>query len=173
MRRAAAADNLTLVVHRMSEGSFPKLESPGLDSPEAWSPREPSASDEFDQIAILAARLSAAPISVISFVDDDREWFKARIGLDAVELPRTGSFAEQVMRECKPLIVTDAASDCRFSGSTLVVSAPKVRFYAGVPLVARDGRAFGALAVMDVIPRRIDAEKIDSLRLLANQVTFL
>ena len=108
----------------------------------------------FQKIVDDAAEMFSAPIAAITIIDRDRQWFAARAGLDADETPRAVSFcAHAIHRPAEPFVVTDARRDHRFSGNPLVMFAPHIRFYAGVPLVDRQGFALGALCVIDSKPR--------------------
>jgi GAF domain-containing protein len=109
---------------------------------------------EFQRIAEQAAAVAAAPIAAISFVDRNRQWLAAKIGIEDSEQPRSESFcAFAILRPGEPLIVTDATRDPRFCSNPSVLGAPYVRFYAGIPLVDTAGFALGALCVADTSPR--------------------
>ncbi len=125
---------------------------------------------EFDDLARLAALVCDAPIARISFVDREREWHKARIGLEGTEDPRDASFCGHAIELGDVLVVPDAARDERFAHIPLVVGAAGVRFYAGAPLVTTDGQTLGALCVMDRKPREIDPSQVEALRALSRQV---
>lgn len=126
----------------------------------------------FDNIARLAARLTGCPIALVSLVDADRQWFKARHGLTTTETPRDMAFcAHAILDPSRPLVVEDATKDARFADSALVTGAPDIRFYAGIPLVNPDGYALGTLCIIDRKPREIDAEVLDTLAGLAQAVT--
>jgi diguanylate cyclase (GGDEF)-like protein/PAS domain S-box-containing protein len=127
----------------------------------------------FDDIACLATRICAAPIAAITFVDSDRAWFKARIGIDAPYWARADAFCAQTISEDDVLVVADATSDERFRNSPIVTGAPYVRAYAGVPLRTPAGQAIGTLCVMDQQPRELSSDQIDALRTLARQATAL
>lgn len=107
----------------------------------------------FDRISRLAAQFFNAPSAVVSFVTQDRSWFKSRYGFEPVELTRQDSFCAHTVLGPSPLVIPDARADNRFTDLAIVVNAPGIRFYAGVPLTTRDGFAVGTLAVMDTRPR--------------------
>jgi len=116
-----------------------------------------------------AAEMFCAPIAAISVIDRDRQWFAARTGLDAEETPRAVSFcAHAIHRPAEPLVVPDARRDPRFSGNPLVMFAPHIRFYAGVPLVDRQGYPLGALCIIDSRPRH-EQPNMFELALLARE----
>ena len=125
----------------------------------------------FDELTKLAAKVCGVPFSMISFIDEDRQWVKSRYGLSLRETPREDSFcAETIVSDTGLLSVEDAANDPRFTESPLVTGDEKVRFYAGVPLVAEGGHAIGALSVMDRAPRTLTPEQEESLGVLGRQV---
>ena len=127
----------------------------------------------FDDIARLAAHLCQTPVALVSLVDEGRQWFKARVGFEAGETPREGSFCAHAISEPGMFIVGDAAADERFASNALVACEPNIRFYAGVPLVTEDGHALGTLCVIDRVPRELSAEQREALRVLAHHATAL
>jgi len=112
----------------------------------------------FDRIARLAAPLFGTPMAAISFVTRDRSWFKSTYGLHQSKLARPASFSSNTTSCPEALVIPDATSDQRFADLALVAGQPRVRFYAGVPVVTADGFAVGALAVMDARLRRQPSE---------------
>ncbi|MFN0247791.1 MAG: PAS domain S-box protein [Kofleriaceae bacterium] len=131
------------------------------------------AESTFDTVVHVAARLVGVPIALISLVDRDRQWFKARLGIEATEVPRVFSFCGHVVGNGAALIVEDALTDARFEDNPFVVGPPAIRFYAGVPLRTRQGHVLGALCVIDRVSRGIDTETIELLRRLGDQVIEL
>lgn len=120
-----------------------------------------------------AARLAKTPIAAVTIIDRARQWFAARIGLDAEEGPRSEAFcAHTILRPGEPLIVLDTLADVRFVRNPAVIEAPHIRFYAGIPLVNRAGYALGALCVADTEPR-LDTFDIYALSHLARTVERL
>ncbi len=134
------------------------------------TPREQS----FDDIAQIAMHLCDVPVAVVSLVDRKRQWFKSCIGLDADETSRDVAFcAHAILVPDEILVVADATKDKRFSDNELVINAPYIRFYAGVPLVNEEGLALGTLCVIDYKPRTLNSPQLNSLRALARQVMQL
>ena len=124
----------------------------------------------FDQLAQLAAQLSAMPMAVVNFVDAERQWFKASVGVPFRQTDRTIAFcAHALARGKEPLVVADASDDPLFRDNPLVTGEPFIRFYACVPLVSPEGFALGTLAVMDTRPRTLEADQLSALRMLADQ----
>jgi PAS domain S-box-containing protein len=124
----------------------------------------------FDELARLAAYVCNVPSAVISLVAEDRQWFKARVNIDLIETPRDVAFCAHTIVRTDPLVVPNALLDERFASSPFVVGGPRIRFYAGAPLVMPNGQCIGALAVFDTQPRELDARQIDALRALGHQV---
>ncbi|MDQ1078101.1 diguanylate cyclase domain-containing protein [Pseudoroseomonas cervicalis] len=125
----------------------------------------------FDNIARLAAQITGSPISLITFLDAERQWFKARIGLDLTDAPRSLSFCTHaIMTPDEVMVVPDTRQDPRFAENPYVTNQPPMRFYAGAPLVNPDGAALGTLCVLDCQPRELSGEARQTLRLLAEMV---
>ena len=124
---------------------------------------------QFDDIARLAGLACRAPIALITFLDGEREWCKAAIGIERVSWPREISFGVHTVAGSDLLRAGNATNDPRFAAFPLVTGGPGVRFYAGIPLISPSGVAVGALCVMDTKPRRLSADQEDALRALARQ----
>lgn len=122
----------------------------------------------FDRLATLAARITRSPISLLTFVDAERQWSKARIGLEMVEVPRAYSFcAHAILDPGRPLVVPDTAADPRFADNPLVAGPMRLRFYAGAPVISPEGQPLGTLCVMDHRPRSLAPDQEESLTGLA------
>lgn len=133
-----------------------------MDSPEEQA---------YDDITRFAASICGTPIALISLVDDKRQWFKARVGLAARETPRDMAFcAHAIAAPQQVMMVEDAQADSRFAENPLVTGEPKIRFYAGAPLVTKDSQVLGTLCVIDRVPRTLDAEQLQTLQFMAAQV---
>ena len=128
----------------------------------------------FDAVVRIASAICGVPISLISLIDRDRQWFKARLGLDVQETPRSMAFCDHAIRRPDALMeVPDAAQDPRFRDNPLVTGGPEIRFYAGVPLVDSGGHALGTLCVIDRVPRDLDDSQRAALTALADIVREL
>jgi len=124
----------------------------------------------FDDLTELAGHICKTPIALISLVDEDRQWFKSKIGVTISETSRDISFcAHAIMREGL-FIIPDATKDARFKNNPLVTGRQRIRFYAGAPLISPDGYALGSLCVMDNRPRTLDTDQQEALRVLAHHV---
>ncbi len=151
---------------------LPPNEGARLEALERYAILDTPEEQIFDDVARLAAGICRTPIALISFVDRDRQWFKAHIGLDLTQTPRDQAFcAHALLHSDEVLVVPDATADARFASSTLVTGAERIRFYAGAPLVTPDRQALGAMCVMDRRPRRLDKAQLAGLRVLAGIVT--
>lgn len=124
----------------------------------------------FDDLSELAGTICDAPISLISLVDESRQWFKARTGISAQETSRDISFCAHAILQPGLFIVPDATQDERFKDNPLVTGEANVKFYAGAPLITPDGYALGTLCVLDNKPRELRPEQLKALRLLARIV---
>ena len=124
----------------------------------------------FDDLTELAARICEAPIALISLVDENRQWFKSKVGMTVSETSRDVSFCTYAIAQSDLFIVPDATLDPRFSSNPLVTSDPKIRFYAGAPLITPDGYALGTLCVIDKVPRELRPDQKQALRILARHV---
>jgi GAF domain-containing protein len=124
----------------------------------------------FDELADLAALICGAPIALITLVDENRQWFKSKVGINVNETGRDVSFCAHAILQNELLIIPDTTLDERFKNNPLVTSSPKIRFYAGAPLVTPDGHALGTLCVIDKVPRKLTADQMQALRVLARHV---
>ncbi|MBP2832715.1 GAF domain-containing sensor histidine kinase [Aquimarina sp. U1-2] len=131
---------------------------------------------EFDDITTLANFLCDTKVALISLVDKDRQWFKSKTGLSVTmcETPRKNSLCSHAILEPdKPLIIKDTREDTRFNAVEIFLEDHPVIFYAGIPLIDKDGFALGTLCVMDSKPRELSKIQLESLQALARQVIIL
>jgi len=126
------------------------------------------AEERFDRVTRLAAALFDVPMVTISLVDEHRQWFKSRLGLAAREGPRDAAFCAHVVYGGEPLIVPDALQDVRFADNPLVINEPRIRFYAGYPLILDGGSCIGTLCLLDTRPRTLEGPDLERLHDLAD-----
>jgi hypothetical protein len=130
--------------------------------------------EEYDNITFLASQICNTPISLITFIDTDRQWFKSHHGITVKESPRNISLcAHTILNPNEPLIVKNAYQDDRFKDNPMVTGGKKFGFYAGIPLVSEEGHALGTLCIIDTKPREISNDQITSLKILSNYVVKL
>lgn len=150
----------------------PLDESKRLETLRSLKILDTSPEERFDRLTRLAKRLFGVPISLISLVDDDRQWFKSSVGLTASETPRNISFCGHAILGDEAFLVPDTALDDRFSDNPLVTGDPKIRFYAGCPLTVSNGSKIGTLCLIDRQPRVLsddDRELLADLAAMAEQ----
>ncbi len=124
----------------------------------------------FDDLTVLASHICETPIALISLVDTDRQWFKSRVGVSLTETAREIAFCAKAIQQSDLFVVPDATKDPRFSSNPLVVSGPKIRFYAGAPFTSSSGHPLGTLCVVDMVPRELSASQRNALQALSRQV---
>jgi GAF domain-containing protein len=127
----------------------------------------------YDDITTLAAHICNVPMAMISLVDEVRQWFKSKVGLDQGQTARDVAFCAHAILQNEPFTVRDATKDRRFADNALVTGEPHVRFYTGIPLINPEGMALGTLCVIDRHPRRLSAAQLEALQALSRQVMTL
>ncbi len=154
----------------MQADSWPAKETLRLSKLKSYSILDTLPEPAYDDITTLAAHICQAPTALISLIDGDRQWFKARVGLDVTETPRKIAFCDRTIHQSHVLVVEDAQQDPRFRLNPLVTGEPHIRFYAGAPLITPDGHALGSLCVIDYQPRKLTDEQLQGLEVLSRQV---
>ena len=124
----------------------------------------------FDDLTLLASFVFKTPIALISLVDEDRQWFKSKVGIDACQTSRDIAFCSVAIQQTDVMVVPDTLQDERFRNNPLVVSGPRIRFYAGAPLINDEGYALGTLCVVDRTPREFGADQKEALQALGRLV---
>lgn len=153
---------------------LPKNEALRVSALHRYAILDTLAERSYDDVVMLASQVCQTPIALISLVDTDRQWFKAKVGVEATETAREVSFcAHAIVCPDQPLIVSDARNDARFADNPLVLGEPNIRFYAGAPLVLPTGEALGTVCVADSKPRELGPEQLEALGALSRQVVAL
>jgi diguanylate cyclase (GGDEF)-like protein len=149
---------------------FEAAEMERIRALETYSVLDTSGEAIFDDVAQMAASMCDTPIALVSFVDGYRQWFKARVGIDATETPRDVAFCSHAIKVREPFVVNDATKDPRFAANPFVTGDDHFRFYAGAPLISPEGHALGTLCVIDRVPRELSASRIDGLKRLGQRL---
>jgi len=124
----------------------------------------------FDDLTLLASYVCKTPIAMISLVDEDRQWFKSKIGISISETAREVAFCSIAIQQSDVMVVPDTLQDERFRNNPFVVADPRIRFYAGAPLITEEGYALGTLCVVDQKPREFGADQKEALQALSRLV---
>lgn len=119
--------------------------------------------ERFDRLTRLAATILKTPISILTLVDEHRQWFKSATGISVSETPRHIAFCSHAIKENTPMIIEDASCDSRFAENPLVTHDPSIRFYAGVPLKHNNGQRLGTLCIIDTKPRKLTDSELTAL----------
>ena len=152
----------------------PKNEIGRLKALDSYSILDTLPEEDYDSLTQISAQICNTPISLVSLIEDKRQWHKSHHGTDICELEREYAFCTHAMlNPSEVMVIEDALLDDRFADNPVVASSPFVRFYAGVPLVDKEGYALGTLCVIDVKPNQLNQEQKDALKALAKQVMNL
>jgi signal transduction histidine kinase len=127
----------------------------------------------FDDLTSMAVTVCDTPIAILSLQDQDRFWFKSKIGITQQEVPADISLCAHAMRHNDVFIVADAHIDPQLKNNPMVAGSPGIRFYAAAPLFSPEGIPLGTLCVMDYVPRHLGTDQVESLRMLARQASYL
>ena len=149
--------------------NFPEIESKRAEALRKYQVLDSNPEDSFDDLTRLAAYICQTPIAAISLTDNERQWFKSKVGFISTEEPRKNTFCAYAILQTELLIVEDTLTDERFVDNPFVTSE-RIRFYAGAPLINHDGLTIGTLCVLDYVPRVISSEQQEALRIIALQV---
>lgn len=152
----------------------PQNEADRLSALHAMAVLDTPPETDFDDIVRIASEICGAPISLVTLVDAERQWFKAKIGdVDVPETPREVAFCAHAIMGRDLMVIPDATADARFADNPFVRADDGIRFYAGAPLLTPEGAALGTLCVVDHSPHRLNLDQMRALRSLAKQVTEL
>lgn len=156
----------------MPAAPIPEDEEARLNALRACRILDTPDEQRFDDLTALAASFAETPIALVSLVDEQRQWFKSRVGLEARETPRDQAFcAHAILSPESPLVVPDATKDPRFLDNPLVTGEPAIRFYAGTPLLDDQDQALGTLCIIDTVPRTLTPTQLNTLEILGRQVS--
>ncbi len=154
----------------MERAPIPEHEAARLAELEQYEILDTPPEEAFDGLTRLAAQICGTPIALVSLIDTNRQWFKAKVGIDAPETPRDIAFCAHAIHQSDLLIVPDTTQDLRFADNPLVTTDPNIRFYAGMPLITPTGHAMGTLCVIDRMPKQLTSDQMTALRILGEQV---
>ena len=154
----------------METAPIPENEAARLAELEQYNILDTLPEEAFDSLTRLAAQICDTPIALVSLIDAHRQWFKAKVGIDAPETPRDIAFCAHAIHQSDILIVPDTMHDPRFADNPLVTKDPNIRFYAGMPLITPTGHAMGTLCVIDRMPKQLTSDQMTALRILGQQV---
>ena len=159
--------------HQWLTAALPHDEAERLVALRSYQVLDSVPEQEYEDLVLLASTICEAPFALLTMVDSDRQWVKAAVGTDCRETSRDVAFCAHTILGSDIMEVPDAASDGRFAGNPLVTGDPKIRFYAGAPLINGDGMALGALCVVGQSPRPLSQEQTAALRALGRQAMSL
>ena len=157
----------------MKSAPIPNNEKLRLMTLDRYQVLDTEAEQCFDDITKLASVICNTPISLVSLIDSNRQWFKSKVGLEANETSRDISFCGHAILKDDVFIVENALLDDRFSDNPLVVGEPSIRFYAGAPLKTSKGYKIGTLCIIDSQPREFRQQDIEILEKVASDIVFL
>jgi|SRR5450432_683738 signal transduction histidine kinase len=158
----------------MQKPSIPLNEKERLAALREYHILDSEAEKEFEELSLLASEICQTPISMVTLIDETRQWFKAGVNLPVNEISRDIAFCSHaIIHPFEPFIIPDMRKDKRFSDHPLVTGEPHVVFYTGIPLTNPDGYALGTLCVMDSKPKTLSENQIRSLQILAKQIIQL
>ncbi len=157
----------------MPAAPLPPNETDRLAELQRFKILDTAREEQFDDLTYLAKQICNTPVSLISLVDKDRQWFKSCFGIDAQQAPREQAFCAYTILSSEPFVVTDSINDPRVNDNPLVLYPPKIRFYVGFPLTTQRGYSLGSLCVIDFVPRSLTTEQMEALRVLTKQVVLL
>jgi len=169
---AATSNNAALLNHIFTKKAQPvdSEETARLAALHSFNILDTAPEEDFDALTRLASYICKTPISLVSLIDSQRQWFKSRLGLDVPETSRDVSFCNYAIQQDDVFQVKDATKNEIFRNNPLVTGDPNIRFYAGAPLVTSEGYSLGTLCIIDTVPKVLTGEQKDALQTLAKEV---
>jgi GAF domain-containing protein len=144
----------------------PSIEAARVAALDRYAILDSEPEQSFDDLVVLAAHICQVPMAMLSLVDDHRQWFKSKFGVEVRETSKEASICAHAIQQNDLFIVPDTLQDARFRENPLVTGEPHIRFYAGAPLINDEGYALGTLCVLDREPRELDAEQKEAINAL-------
>ena len=158
----------------MTKPLRPENESNRLKALQSYHILDTLPEEEYNEITHLAAIICNTPISMISLIDQKRQFIKASVGTEIKESDRDIAFcSHSILNPTAIMVVPDSRNDIRFHDNPLVIEEPRIVFYAGMPLISSDGYPLGALCVIDYVPRKLSDKQLEALRYLSKQTIKL
>ncbi len=154
----------------MIKAPIPANEDKRLQKLKSYNILDTPSENDYDELVQLASQICETPISLMTLVDEDRQWFKSKVGLEVPESSREISFCGHAIHEEEVFLIEDATKDLRFQDNPLVTADPNIQFYAGVPLKTPDGFNIGTLCIIDHKPRKLNQVQLNALKVLARQI---
>ncbi|QSJ17309.1 GAF domain-containing protein [Nostoc sp. UHCC 0702] len=152
------------------KAEFNNQEAARLEALRQYQILDTEPEEAYDNIAKLAALICGTSIALVNFIDENRQWFKAKLGIDVPEMPRNVGLSYLCKEKQGVVVVPDTLADEKFAKNPVVTSYPYVRFYAGVPLMTPEGDMLGTLCVLDQVPRELNQKQMEALVALSRQV---
>jgi GAF domain-containing protein len=145
------------------DAAAPSQEAARVAALDRYAILDTEPEQSFDDLVVLASYICKTPIAMLSLVDDRRQWFKSKVGVEIRETPKEISFCRHAIQQEDLFIVPDTLKDPRFKENPMVVGEPHIRFYTGAPIINEEGFALGTLCVIDRQPRELDSEQKEAL----------
>jgi DNA-binding LytR/AlgR family response regulator len=165
-----ALTNTAEMVSGGYSGPKPANEAGRVEALHGYEILDTTPEEDFDALTRLASYICETPISLISLIDSQRQWFKSKVGLVVPETPREMSFCSYAIMQSDVFEVKDATQNEIFRNNPLVTGEPNIRFYAGAPLINSDGFSLGTLCIIDTVPKHLTERQKDALQTLAREV---
>ena len=158
------------MIHQAMRAALPRNEPARFEVLRRYKILDTPPEREFDEITLLASYICRTPTALVTLVDEYRHWFKSSVGWSTEQTDGDLSFCAHAILGSGLCIVRDATEDPRFADNLLVAADPKIRFYAGAPLITPDGHSLGTICVIDYVPRTLDARRQYALEAVARSL---